>query len=127
MKIDCKPNARESERERDNSPIKSRLWKQSLPFNVNPRGVLIHRVRCAGTCVHDGKYSHDWVHYWCGNQTCGEGLGLVEVPPTDRLLCVYCEQKAVAHGEPTAEALAGRHVCIGVMKAHRLCCRNEGN
>ncbi len=85
-------------------------WKKSLPFLVNPRAVLVHRVRS--------------VHSFTGNGARGE---FVADPPKDRLLCAYCEAKAVAAGEKPADQLAGRHVCIGTMKAKRQCCLGTEN
>ena len=128
MKVICRPNNRErQEAARTDFPGRTRLWNQALPFNVNPRGVLVHRVRSAKTHIWRGKRSHDSVNYWCWNGSSGEGVNLVEIPPVDRLLCAQCERKAVEAGEPSAETLAGRHVYIGVMKAHRLCCTGEEN
>lgn len=103
-------------------------WKRSLPFCVNSRGVLSHRVRDGHTFLaSDGSVRHHSVHYWCGNIGPGDALSLFHDPPADRLLCAFCEAQAVAHGQPTAEQLTGRHVCIGKVKAQRLCCHNETN
>ena len=103
-------------------------WIESLPFCVNPRGQLIHRVRFAGTHFsnYDGRgpHSHDGCTYWCSNIGRGD---FTDDPPADRLLCAYCEAKAVAHGEKTADELAGRHVHIGHLKPVRDCCKSEGN
>ena len=98
---------------------------EALPFNVNPRGVLVHRVREGFTIFYGKKYSHEAVHYWCGNQTNGEGVDLAAVPPADRLLCEKCELAAVAAGERPTDEIAGRHVHRGVVKVHRTCCRKS--
>ena len=99
MKVECTVRTAEKRREaNDVSSMKTRIWQKTLPFNVNPRGVLIHRVRCAGSCVFNGTHSHDWAHYWCDNQTNGEGVNLTDIPPADRLLCSHCERKAVEAG-----------------------------
>lgn len=106
-------------------------WTRSFPFIVNPRGILVHRARGIITFLRDGKETHHAVRYWCGNQTCFDVEAgprskknvVVEVPPKDRLLCQFCEIKAVANGELSADKLAGRHVHIGVLRAHRVCCR----
>lgn len=104
------------------------IWKRAPAFNANPRGILIHRVRSGETFLHDnGSWSHDGVSYWCGGSSNGEGVNMTDTPPADRLLCARCEQISVENGELSAEKLTGRHVCIGVLKAFRLCCRNEGN
>lgn len=101
-------------------------WEHSPPFFLNPRGILVHRVRHVGTMFRDGKESHHHVRYLCGNGCCFE-LGAVDDaffddPPSDRLVCAFCEAKAARMGEPTADALAGRHVHRGILKAHRVCC-----
>ena len=128
MKVICRSNKSERRHEANyRGAYRAKLWLKSLPFNVNPRGILIHRVRQALTIVDNDGPSHDVVHYWCGNQACAGGVHLVENPPADKLLCSFCELKAVEAGEPTAETLAGRHVCTGVVKAHRLCCTGEQN
>lgn len=128
MKIKCRPNSHEKiQAARKEGAYRDRLWKFAPPFNVNPRGILIHRVRSVVTILIDGLRSHDAVHYWCANGTNGEGVSLSELPPKDRLLCSHCEALAVAAGEPAASKLAKRHVCVGVLRAVRLCCRNERN
>lgn len=100
-------------------------WVMGLPFLVNPRGVLVHRVRSARTYRdRSGNRSHDVAGYWCGNS--GRGQFTAE-PPEDRLLCAYCEAKAIANGEKPADELVGRHVHIGTMRAHRQCCRENLN
>lgn len=104
-----------------------RPWIKVAPFNVNPRGILIHRIRYGHTHFSNGRRHHDSVTYWCGNQTNGEGVGITADPPADRLLCAICEAKAVAAGEKPADELAGRHVHIGEVRAKRLCCANERN
>jgi hypothetical protein len=99
-------------------------WKKSLPFLRNPRGYLIHRVRSAMTHLYDENPPWDTVAYWCGNIGRGE---FVDEPPDGMLLCAVCERQAVAHGQPTAEELVGRHVCTGRLRAVRICCRNDEN
>lgn len=102
-------------------------WKSSLPFNVNPRGVLIHRVKSGRTHFQRGEYSHHTVEYWCGGSAHTEGMDLTNCPPVERLLCVRCEMFAVAAGLPAADAIAGYHIHLGTLKAHRECCRNDQN
>lgn len=128
MKVKCKPRKQDYRNaEAGKHYLETLHWTMTLPFNSNPRGVLVHRVRIGHSFWKRGQHSHDAVTYWCANSAVGGGLNLTEVPPEDRLLCARCEQLAVEAGEPTAEELAGRHVCIGVMKPHRICCRNEEN
>jgi hypothetical protein len=102
-------------------------WSHALPFVINHRGILIHRVRTAKSHRRHGRHSHDSVGYWCGNGKGGDVIKLLELPPADRLLCAYCEARAVAAGEPTADHLAGRHVHVGKLRAIRTCCSVEGN
>lgn len=98
--------------------------KTCEPFVVNPRGKLIHRVKHAHPCKRRGGVL---THYWCGNTTFSGPVHLHEDPPKDRLLCVYCEMKAVAAGEKTAKQLTGRHVHVGRMVPKRTCCNDNRN
>lgn len=109
---------------RDHDYVREFQWSKGLPFLVNPRGQLVHRVRSAVTITWGGKHSHDVARYWCGNNGRGE---FTDNPPTGKLLCAFCEAKAVAAGEKSASELAGRHVCIGTLKAVRQCCTNIEN
>lgn len=99
---------------------------QSKPFALNQRGLLIHRVRDVSDVYYAGKVHHQAVHYWCGNQSCGPH-DLLDVPPKNRLLCARCEGVAVAASQPKASKLAKRHVCVGKIRAVRLCCGGENN
>ncbi len=101
-------------------------WIKSVPFVLNPRGHLIHRVRYVSTRIR-GQSKKDTPHYWCGNATFSGPVEFLEQPPDGRLLCAVCESKAVQAGEMTAEQLAGRHVHIGVMRPRRLCCQENTN
>lgn len=104
----------------------AKIVKKIKPFAVNPRGILTHRAKCVDTFYRDGKPHHMHVDYWCGNGTCydldDELSVLVDKPPKDRLLCHYCEVKAIAAGQAKADKLAGRHVHVGVLRAIQLCC-----
>jgi hypothetical protein len=126
VKVNCR-RRRSDSRFCDTGNVKSRLWKKTLPFNVTPRGILVHRVRMGTTHFYSGEYSHDSVSYWCANGTAGEGVNLVAEPPKGKLLCAHCERMAVAAGELPTDKLVGRHVCIGVLRPHRLCCGHEQN
>lgn len=103
------------------------FWSASLPFFVSVNARLTHRVRYAGTYLDkQGKISHSSVQYWCGN------YGKVEHPsefsadpPADRLLCEYCELRAVRAGEQPADDLVGRHVHRGRLVARRVCCSHD--
>lgn len=125
-KVKCKPRSRQRPLP-ESYLATTKLWSTTLPFNVNPRGALVHRVRAGATHMTPGYPSHDSLEYWCDGCVNGEGVDLVAVPPKNRLLCARCERNAVDAGEPPASKIAGRHVHIGVMKPVRLCCRNEQN
>lgn len=129
LKVICRPTEREIRHAaRRDLSFQARHWRTVLPFNSNPRGILTHRVRLGGSTVgSDGEHVNDWVHYWCSGQAVGEGLELTDAPPQTRLLCAHCEAKAIAAGEPSADQLCGRHVHIGVVRAKRTCCPDEGN
>ncbi len=106
-----------------------RPWTQSLPFFANPRGVLTHRVRDAGSIFHSGKYSHDYVHYHCRNGTTSHGIsGWSDNPPASAVVCATCEALAIADGcgssEDVVEQATGkrRHVHIGTTRAVRSVC-----
>jgi hypothetical protein len=106
----------------------STAWEQSPAFYVNHRGILTHRVRYVTTHWKNGEVSHYSVGYWCGNSNCfHDGSPLVDEPPKERLLCLYCEVKATAAKQKGADKIAGRHVHRGVLKAHRVCCRHGDN
>jgi hypothetical protein len=110
MKIKCRPR-----KVSNNSPIQTRQWSMAFPFNINPRGLLVHRVRNGASHFHRGEYSHDSVTYWCGNSATGEGVKLSDSLPSDRLLCAHCENRAVAAGELSAPMIVGRPVHTGLI------------
>lgn len=107
-------------------------WPTSQPFIVNPRAILIHRIRY-GTSFRriDGTWSHDTVETWCGNGFNSMGaVGsdiIVADPPKSKLLCARCELIAVQAGEKSADELTGRHVHIGRVRAFRTCCHEIKN
>lgn len=105
-------------------------WDEAQPFFVNPRGVLAHRPKAVTTHGIYGEATHCSVEYWCGNQACFD-LEMCEdvlvADPGERLLCVHCEAKATAAKEKPADKLARRHVHLGVLRPHKLCCRDEDN
>lgn len=125
VKVVCRPNKRERHHYSTDKHVRG--WKSTLPFNVNPRGILVHRVRDACSIFYDGSHSHDAVHYWCGNVATGHGVSLTDQPPENRLLCEACETKATEAGEPSAEKLCGRHIHTGVLRAQRTCCPDTHN
>jgi hypothetical protein len=101
-------------------------WTRALPFAVNPRGVLVHRVRHVTTHLRNGVESHNSMHYLCGNGCCfeldSEDDVLVSDPPADRLLCQRCEDVAQRNSLPSGDQLAGRHVHRGVLVPKQTCC-----
>ena len=105
-------------------------WTHAPPFFLNPRGILLHRVRDVRThLADDGMERHHSVHYLCGNGVCfdlfDEDDKFHEKPPKDVLLCARCETMAVKLGEKPADQIAGRHVHRGELRAYRLCCRKK--
>lgn len=109
----------------------SKAWRESFPFAVNPRGVLVHRLRSINTHYRGGEKSHHSATYLCGNCFCfkigQEREVLVATPPKGRLLCLFCDYRARRLKMPDSDKLAGRHVHRGVVKAHQVCCqRKEG-
>ncbi len=113
--------------ERPLSKANTKRWKESPPFIVSPRAILVHRVRFASTHFYNGKKSHDSATLWCGNQFSHNDLEFMGQPPKGRLLCTRCEALAVKAGELSASMLAARHVHQGKLKAVRTCCLGEEN
>jgi hypothetical protein len=110
-------------------PDPSYRWHQrSLPFFLNPAGILIHRVHSVLDHLrHDGKLSHTSVHYLC-NGSAGVKVGsefLADPSKTGRLLCAACEAAAMVNGKPSADKLVGHHVHIGRVRAFQVCCQHE--
>ena len=106
-----------------------RPWKKSLPFHVNPRGILTHRVRSVTSLWIDSHKSRRWesIRYYCGNSVCGSGHDLTDDPPVNRLLCERCEAFAAIAKQKPADELVGRHVHIGKLRSVRTCCPVEDN
>lgn len=111
---------------RQTSPLKVVQWKKSLPFFLNFRGLLIHRVESVTTYVHRDDRKHNAVHYLCNGQTTGEGEFLAK-PPANRLVCQACELAAKRKGKPSSAKLVGRHVHIGRIRAERVCCNGTAS
>lgn len=117
-KITCKPRTW-----REDSRFPVLHWKKALPFVVNPRGLMIHRVKGVRThLTDDNRISTD---YWCGNL--GQRCEFYSDPPKERLLCERCEMLATNAGEPPSDELAGRHVHRGKLRAERTCCPHDTN
>lgn len=105
-----------------------RDWSAVVPFFANPRGVLVHRVKCAGTFVDaEGNSRHHAVYYFCGGSCCTHSVeGFTDKPEPAAVLCHRCEAMASNEQKPTADQLAGRHVHVGHARAVRTCCGGEG-
>lgn len=124
MKIDLKPSKRPAFL---SEACQTVSWTKALPFFVNKRGKMTHRVRHVDTHNYRGEFSHHSVHYLCGNVSCFGGRKnadsyLTADPPADRLLCQGCEVVAARKQLPTADELAGRHVHRGVLVPKQTCC-----
>ena len=102
-------------------------WKTGLPFLENSRAVLVHRPRSVATItIH--KAPHVAVLNWCGTSFAGNRtLTFLSAPPDGKLLCQRCERNAVKAGQPSADALVGRHVHQGKLVAVQTCCDITGD
>lgn len=101
-------------------------WEESEPYFVNPRGVLIHRVRSVRTYRDGEKVTHYSMTCLCGEQFGFHNLeNLVAEPPEGRLLCARCESVAAEKGLPSSEELTGRHVHVGKLVAKQVCCQDR--
>lgn len=94
-------------------------WTKALPFFLNSRGVLIHRVESV-TTYHIHRHPHTAVHYLCNGQTVSPGDFLSE-PPANRLVCQACELAAKQKKKLSADAIVGRHVHTGRIRVERAC------
>lgn len=106
----------------------SKAWRESYPFAVNPRGLLVHRVRSINTHYRCGVKSHHSATYMCGNSFCfdlgSENNVLLASPPKDRLLCHACEAIVAKRGLVGSDKLAGRHVHRGTLYVRQMCCQH---
>jgi hypothetical protein len=105
-------------------------WERSKPFVLNPRGLLVHRVQSVTEFKRDGQTTHISVHYWCGN-LCNIDPNLIREslhsnPPKGRLLCEFCEFRAVGKRQKSADQLAGRHIHRGRLRVFQTCCQHKG-
>ena len=109
------------ETKRTNYDRISAIWRESAPFFMNDRAILIHRPKSVDIYNIHG-YPHIAVRLFCGNGVnTKKGIYFIESPPSDRLLCEICEMRAVMAGLPGSDEIAGRHVCKGRIKAVRTC------
>lgn len=105
-------------------------WKQSAPFVINERAMLVHRPRMVTVynAYPDGRPHkvHIAVWYYCGNTAIGpKDLTFAEILPDDAIVCHRCELIAVAKELPPSSVLLGRHVHIGGVKAYKICCPDD--
>lgn len=131
MKIRCVPRRRKRHYQivlRDQASCTVQ-WSKAAPFLLNPRGILVHRVRDVVT--HFNGYGQSWHHvdYLCENgcnldKNKAADAFLHDVPE-ERLLCERCEHVANSSGLPSADELAGHHVHVGTLRAHRTCCKER--
>lgn len=98
-------------------------YVEAAPFFENPRGVLIHRVRSLFRMKVTWNDEPWWiVEYWCENsgRTDAVDSGLL-FDPGVKFVCARCEANAVAAKMRTSSEVAGRHVCVGGVRAVNLC------
>jgi hypothetical protein len=104
-------------------------WKRSRPFMVNPRGLLVHRVRYVTELRREGKVTHLYVGYLCGNGCLSHedviDDCLLDEPPKGRLVCSFCECRAAHERLPSADKLVGRHVHKGGLRVFQTCCQHK--
>ena len=101
------------------------IFKESKPFVMNDRAVLIHRPRSI-VLYNLHKYPHLAIHQWCENTHTGmKKFTFLDEVPIGRLLCAACEARALMAGLPSAESICGRHVHIGRMVPRQICCAKE--
>lgn len=100
------------------------MWRDSEPFVENRRGLLIHRPRYV-SMFESRRGAHVAIEFYCGGSTTDTrergNVMFLPAPPEGSLLCAACEARAVMAGLPSASALAGRHICIGRLKAINVC------
>ena len=103
-------------------------YESGPPFVMNERALLIHRVRSVYDHMRGGEASHWTIQLECENYFHGrKWVELVDEFPKDRILCARCEAAAIGRGKQSAAKLLGRrHVCIGGVRAYRMCgCSNK--
>lgn len=131
MKIQCIPpnNYRRQYTSRTPGGALSVSWRESKPFFLGPRSVLVHRVRSVQSHFIIGGVTpnHHSFDALCGGACNVKHAELEESVmddvPASRLLCQRCESEAKRRGLKSAEELTGHHVHVGTIRAHRTCCR----
>lgn len=101
-------------------------WKNSAPFVINSRGMLVHRPRTVQVyeCI---PPSHIAIHFYCGMTTTGRReLTFTDALPDDAIVCHRCEMIAVEKNHlPTSSFIVGRHVHVGGVRAYTICCKES--
>jgi len=93
------------------------------PFLMNSRAILIHRPKNVAIFDNANRPSHVAITNLCGATFTGDRkFTFLAEPPEGRIVCAACEGRAVMMGLPTSSEIAGRHVCIGKLKAVKVCC-----
>lgn len=98
-------------------------WSRSQPFIENALGVLIHRPASVAVRYNAIGGTYLSANHLCGAMVCGgsDKLTFLAAPPEGMLVCQRCEEKAKELGLPSSSDLAGRHVCVGKVRAHNTC------
>ncbi len=95
----------------------TKVARRSLPFYKSRRGQYIHRVRSLHHHWRDGKFSHAWVKFWCGNSGFLDGKGyLMAKIPADGVLCATCEGRVIGAGAVGSRTINGRPVMYSPRK-----------
>lgn len=99
-------------------------WSTCAPFVENSRGLLIHRPKTVSTYSGNRKNPHIGIGYWCGNHVSGDkNFTFLDTISSDgKLVCLRCEENAVAAGLPSSDELVGKHVHKGGLIAVKKCC-----
>ncbi len=96
--------------------------RSSEPFVENSRGILIHRVRHAHIVISEMFGPHLSVRAWCGNSfSSSKHLTFLESPTDGKFVCARCEEVAVSAGQPSSSDIAGKHICVGGLRAYNAC------
>jgi len=97
-------------------------WRDCAPFVVNTRAQLVHRPRYVTMHKLKNHGTHLGITFHCGLLATGlKKFTFVDSPPKEMLVCKVCEERALLRGLPPSSELAGRHVCVGGVRAYNAC------